>query len=66
MTDRLFTRRQMEVCIYYMQGLRRPEIAERMYITPKTVDQHLAGLKKRMKARTLAHLMFMLGKAARE
>lgn len=65
MTSHPLTPRQLEACVYYAQGLRTHEVADRMCISRQTASQHLDEAKRRMEARTLAQLMFLLGREVR-
>lgn len=38
------TQREVEVLLLVAEGLRNPEIAERLYLTPKTVSHHLTSV----------------------
>jgi DNA-binding NarL/FixJ family response regulator len=38
------TQREVEVLALVAAGLRNPEIAERLYLTPKTVSHHLTAV----------------------
>lgn len=38
------TAREMEVAAFLTQGLRNAEIAERLYLSPKTVDHHVSSV----------------------
>lgn len=38
------TRREVEVLSLVAEGLRNPDIAERLYLTPKTVSHHLSAI----------------------
>ena len=57
--------RQIEACALYAEGLVIREVAERMYLSSTTVDRDLGAARKRMGARTLGQLMFMLGSEVR-
>jgi DNA-binding NarL/FixJ family response regulator len=54
------TRREAEVLALVAEGLRNPDIAERLYLTPKTVSHHLTaifaklGVTSRMEATRVA------------
>ena len=60
------TKRQIEACAYYAQGLRADEIAERMGIGKGTVNSHVENARVRMGAQTVKHLMFLLGREVRD
>jgi DNA-binding CsgD family transcriptional regulator len=64
-SDLPLTPRQIEACALRAQGFRRWEIAERMGIALETVDVHFDAAKRRMEARTIGQLMFMLGAEVR-
>ncbi len=66
MTTHPLTKRQIEACAYYAQGLRADEIAKRMGIGKGTVNSHVEDARLRMKARTAKQLMFMLGREVRD
>lgn len=65
MTTHPLTPRQLEACALYAQGLRTPEIAERMGVTRRAASRHLYLARVRVGARSLGQLMFMLGREVR-
>jgi DNA-binding CsgD family transcriptional regulator/tetratricopeptide (TPR) repeat protein len=48
------TARQMEVLALLAEGLSNADIAERLYISPKTVDHHVSAVLAKLDARTRA------------
>jgi DNA-binding NarL/FixJ family response regulator len=60
------TRREAEVLALVAEGLRNSEIAERLYLTPKTVSHHLSaiyaklGVETRTEAARTASLLGMV------
>lgn len=49
--DRLITRREEEVLQLIADGCSTPEVAERLYISQKTVKNHLASIYQKLDAR---------------
>lgn len=49
--DRVLTRREEEVLQLIADGLSTPEVAERLYISLKTVKNHLASIYQKFEAR---------------
>jgi DNA-binding NarL/FixJ family response regulator len=49
--DRLITRREEEVLQLIADGCSTPEVAERLYISQKTVKNHLAAIYQKLDAR---------------
>jgi DNA-binding CsgD family transcriptional regulator len=56
------TRRLREVAACIVEGLTNAEIAERLTVTPQTVNQHIYRLVRRMGARHCRHLYVLLGR----
>ena len=58
-TPRNLTRRELEVLSLLVEGLSQPEIAEKLFISPKTVGKHiehiLAKLDVHSRAQAVAH-----------
>jgi two-component system, NarL family, response regulator DegU len=50
-TDRLITKREEEVLQLIADGCSTPEVAERLYISQKTVKNHLASIYQKLDAR---------------
>jgi DNA-binding CsgD family transcriptional regulator len=48
------TNRQLEVLRLLAEGLRNPEIAERLSTTPKTVEHHVSAVLTKLEARSRA------------
>jgi DNA-binding CsgD family transcriptional regulator len=46
------TQRELEVLVLVAEGLRNPEIAERLYLSPKTVSHHLSTILAKLNAET--------------
>jgi two-component system response regulator DegU len=49
--DRVVTRREEEVLQLIADGCSTPEVAEKMYISQKTVKNHLASIYQKLDAR---------------
>jgi DNA-binding NarL/FixJ family response regulator len=49
--DRLITKREEEVLQHIADGCSTPEVAERLYISQKTVKNHLASIYQKLDAR---------------
>lgn len=50
-TDRVITKREVEVLQLIADGCSTPEVAERLYISQKTVKNHLASIYHKLDAR---------------
>ncbi len=46
------TQRELEVLVLVAEGLRNPEIAERLYLSPKTVSHHMSTILAKLNAET--------------
>jgi DNA-binding NarL/FixJ family response regulator len=46
------TARELEVTELLVEGLRNAEIAERLVVTPKTVDHHVSAILRKLNVRT--------------
>ncbi|MER5638817.1 AAA family ATPase [Kitasatospora sp. NPDC002227] len=55
------TRREQEICGLLRQGLSGPEIAARLYISPKTVGRHVEAILSKLGAHTRAEALRTLG-----
>ncbi len=49
------TARELEVLTLVAQGLRNAEIAERLFLAPKTVDHHVSAILHKLKVPTRGH-----------
>ena len=49
--DRIITKREEEVLQHIADGCSTPEVAERLYISQKTVKNHLASIYQKLDAR---------------
>ncbi|MDP8931340.1 MAG: AAA family ATPase [Actinomycetota bacterium] len=59
------TRREMDVLLFVVEGLSNAEIAQRLYLSPRTVEKHVASLLVRTGSRSrtqLAALLAQVGK----
>lgn len=48
------TTRQLEILLFLTEGLRNPEIAERLSTSPKTVEHHVSAVLAKLKVRSRA------------
>lgn len=55
MSERLLSPRQRECLTLVRQGLTSLEIADRLNLSPRTVDQYIAEAGRRLGARNRAH-----------
>ncbi len=46
------TQRELEVLVLVAEGLRNPDIAERLYLSPKTVSHHMSTILAKLNAET--------------
>ncbi len=46
------TRRELEVLGLVAEGLRNAEIAERLFVSPRTVEHHVSAIRRKLGART--------------
>ena len=53
----LITRREKEILILIAEGLTNPEIAEKLYISPTTVDTHRKNLLAKLQVKNTASLV---------
>jgi DNA-binding CsgD family transcriptional regulator/tetratricopeptide (TPR) repeat protein len=49
------TTRELEVLTFVAQGLRNAEIAERLFLAPKTVDHHVSAILRKLNVPTRGH-----------
>ncbi|MGE3288360.1 MAG: LuxR C-terminal-related transcriptional regulator [Pseudonocardia sp.] len=56
----LLSEREQEVGALVVDGLTQKEIGTRLYISPKTVEQHVARLRRKLSARNRAELVAAL------
>ena len=49
------TARELEVLALVAQGLRNAEIAERLFLSPKTVDSHVSAILRKLSVPTRGH-----------
>lgn len=56
------TQREVEVLALVAEGLRNPEIAERLYLSPKTVSHHLTTIFAKLNAETRTEAAQIAGK----
>ena len=56
-TKSLVTPREKEVISYLIDGLTSAEIAEKMFISPRTVDKHRTNLLKKLDQKNTASLV---------
>ncbi|MGD9530206.1 MAG: LuxR C-terminal-related transcriptional regulator [Pseudonocardia sp.] len=56
----LLSEREQEVGALVVDGLTQKEIGARLYISPKTVEQHVARLRRKLSARNRAELVAAL------
>ena len=50
------TERELEVLMVLPEGLSNKEIAQRLYLSPKTVEKHVASLMNKLAVRSRAQL----------
>lgn len=50
------TRREIEIAQLISEGLRNNEIAERLFLSPKTVDHHVSSVLSKLGVKTRAHV----------
>ena len=46
------TAREIEVLALIAQGLRNTDVAERLFLSPKTVDHHVSAILRKLDVRT--------------
>jgi DNA-binding CsgD family transcriptional regulator/tetratricopeptide (TPR) repeat protein len=57
------TRRELEVLSLLAQGLRNAEIAERLVVSPKTIDHHVSAILRKLDARTRGEAVAKAGQS---
>ena len=56
------TKKEIE-CAYHLKcGFQIKQIANQMYISPRTVEKHIAALKKKTKTKSMQALIILLNK----
>ncbi len=56
------TPREVEVLALVAEGLRNAEIAERLFLSPRTVDHHVSGIRRKLGARTRGEAVAAAGR----
>lgn len=59
------TAREVEVLRLIAEGLRNADIAERLFVSPKTVDHHVSAVLAKLDARTRAEAAARAGEILR-
>jgi len=57
-----FTKKEFECACYVKNGLQVKSIADRMHISPRTVEKHIASLKKKTGTRSAPQLIIFLNR----
>jgi DNA-binding CsgD family transcriptional regulator/tetratricopeptide (TPR) repeat protein len=56
------TRRELEVLGLVAEGLRNADIAERLFLSPRTVDHHVSAIRRKLGARTRGEAVAAAGR----
>ncbi|HET7513695.1 MAG TPA: AAA family ATPase [Gaiella sp.] len=56
------TRRELEVLTLVAEGLRNADIAERLFLSPRTVDHHVSAIRRKLGARTRGEAVAAAGR----
>ena len=56
------TRRELEVLGLVAEGMRSADIAERLFLSPRTVDHHVSAIRRKLGARTRGEAVAAAGR----